>query len=80
MHGLAHNILIDARSMRESQNGPSRYAENVLRNLAVIDKNNHYTIIVNNDYADFIDQPNFRIFLHRLSHTGLKSIGQFISY
>jgi glycosyltransferase involved in cell wall biosynthesis len=62
MHELAHKILIDARSMRKAQNGPSRYAENVLRNLAVIDHKNHYTIIVNNDYADFIDQVNFAIF------------------
>ena len=56
-----YKILIDARSMRKDRNGPSTYAVNMLQNLAKIDKKTHYTIIVNNDYVDFIDQDNFTI-------------------
>lgn len=61
MHEFPYNILIDARSMRKGQNGPTRYAENMLKNLAMIDHKNQYTLIVNPDYADFINQKNFSI-------------------
>lgn len=53
--------MIDARSMRKGQNGPSRYAENLIINLAKIDKDNRYTVIVNNEYASIVNADNFHI-------------------
>ncbi len=47
--------------MRKEKNGPSRYAVNVLLNIAKIDQQNRYTILVNKGYTDFIHQANFNI-------------------
>lgn len=70
MSKKAYKILIDARSMRIDRNGPSRYAKNVLRNLAKIDETDEFTVIVNRDYVGFIDKSNFRII-----HTDIKPYG-----
>lgn len=59
--GKVYKILIDARSMRKGQNGPTRYAENMLKNLALTDHINQYTIIVNNGYKGFIEKENFEV-------------------
>lgn len=55
------NILIDARLMRINKNGPSSYAKNVLLNLAKLDKCNNYTLLVNEEYSNFINAKNFHV-------------------
>ena len=55
------NILIDARNMRINQNGPSSYAKNLLLNMSKLESRNKFTVLVNKEYANFINADNFHV-------------------
>jgi len=54
------HVLIDARMVSSQNFGISRYVVNLVKNLAKIDKDNKYTILVQNDFlAGSIKASNF---------------------
>lgn len=56
-------IVINARLLNERKGGPYRYQVNILNELALIDKENTYILIVNEKISDkfgFLNNPNFK--------------------
>jgi glycosyltransferase involved in cell wall biosynthesis len=61
------NIVINARVLNERQGGPARYTMNVIRELATIDRTNHYHILMYDSMDfDFRLPENFTVKVVRL--------------